>query len=102
MLMAAGEPEAAVQSVDLFVAVAAADRSRDAWRLSRDARRAGLTAQVELAGRSLKGQLRHAGRIGARYSAIVGEDAQVTLRDMESGEQRELGLAQVIDAVRGS
>src|SRR5437763_4306869 len=59
MLMAAGEREAPPQPVDLFVAVAAAEGSRDAWKLSRGASRAGLTAQSELAGRSPKGQLKH-------------------------------------------
>ena len=102
ILMAAGEPEVEAPPVDLFVAVAAGEGSRDAWKLSRDARRAGLTAQSELAGRSLKGQLRHADRIGARYVAIVGDRTEVSLKDMESGEQRELPLAGVIGAVRGT
>jgi len=102
ILMAAGEPEVEAPLVDLFVAVAAGEGSRDAWKLSRDARRAGLTAQSELAGRSLKGQLRHADRIGARYVAIVGDRTEVSLKDMESGEQRELPLAGVIGAVRGT
>ena len=102
ILMAAGEPEVEAPLVDLFVAVAPGEGSRDAWKLSRDARRAGLTAQSELAGRSLKGQLRHADRIGARYVAIVGDRTEVSLKDMESGEQRELPLAGVIGAVRGT
>jgi histidyl-tRNA synthetase len=102
MLMAVGEAEAAPQPVDLFVAVAAAEGSRDAWKLSREARRAGLTAQSELAGRSLKGQLRHADRIGARYVAIVGDGDGVSLKEMQSGEQRELALGDVVDAVRGT
>jgi histidyl-tRNA synthetase len=88
--------------VDLFVAVAAVEGSRNAWKLSRDARRVGLSAQSELAGRSLKGQLKHADRIGARYVAIVGDGAEVSLKEMHSGEQRELALADVIDAVRRS
>jgi histidyl-tRNA synthetase len=100
MLMAAGETEAAAQPVDLFVAVAAAEGSGDAWKLSREARRAGLSSQSELAGRSLKGQLKHADRIGARYVAIVGDGAGVSLKEMQSGAQRELALAEVIDAVR--
>ena len=45
---------------------------------------------LELAGRSLKGQLKQADRAGARYVAIVGERGTV-LKDMESGEQEELG-----------
>jgi histidyl-tRNA synthetase len=62
-----------------------------------------LAAQLELAGRSLKGQLKHADRIGARYVAIVGSDREVSLKDMESGEQRELELTAVIPTIlRGS
>lgn len=99
ILMAAGEPQVEAPPVDLFVAVAAEEASRDAWKLARDARRAGRTAQVELAGRSLKGQLRHADRIGARFTAILGEDGEVALRDMGTGEQRELALSDVLGAI---
>ena len=99
MLMAAGESEAEAHGIDLFVAVAIQEASREAWMLSRDARRAGLTAQSELAGRSLKSQLRHADRVGARYTAIVGAGGEVTLRDMSSGDQREVALPEVIGAI---
>ena len=106
MLMAAGELPAPADYVDLFVALAAPDGSRIAFELAREARRAGLQAQLELAGRSLKGQLKHADRIGARYVAIVGDarpQATVSLKDMESGEQRETSAGTVIPTIlRGS
>jgi histidyl-tRNA synthetase len=57
-----------------------------------------LQAQLELAGRSLKGQLRHADRIGARFVAIVGVGGP-SLKDLESGEQRELALDEVIPSI---
>jgi histidyl-tRNA synthetase len=101
MLLASGELPIAPSLVDLYVAVAADGSDRAAFELAREARRAGLHAQLELAGRSLKGQLRQANRIGARYAAIV--EQQVALRDMESGEQRELEAGGVIPAIlRGS
>jgi histidyl-tRNA synthetase len=68
--------------------------------LAQRARAAGLSAQLELAGRSLKGQLRHADRIGACYVAIVGEDGRATLRDMSSGEQREIPTDGVVVAIK--
>ena len=55
--------------------------ARTAFELARDARRAGLAAQLELAGRSLKGQLKHADRIGARYVAIVGDPEHASLQE---------------------
>ena len=41
---------------------------------------------MEQAGRSLKGQLKQADRIGARATVIVGDGIEV--KDMDSGEQR--------------
>ena len=61
----------------------------DAFAAVVDARRAGLRAQMELAGRSLKGQLKHADRIGARLVAILGADGAV-LRDMEAAQQEDV------------
>ena len=51
-----------------------------------EARRAGLGAQLELAGRSLKGQLRQAGRLGASFVAILRADG-MELKDSQTGDQ---------------
>jgi histidyl-tRNA synthetase len=102
MLLAASELPLASELVDLFVAIAKPGGGPIAFELSREARRAGLSAQLELAGRSLKGQLKQADRIGARYVAIVGDEG-VSLKDMESGEQQETELQNVIPTIlRGS
>jgi histidyl-tRNA synthetase len=103
MLLAAGELPIAPELVDLFVALAVPSAGRRAFELAGEARRAGLSAQLELAGRSLKGQLKHADRIGARYVAIIGDDVQISLKNMESGAQAELEAASVIPTIlRGS
>jgi len=99
MLLAARELPQAADLVDLYVALATGDGARTAFDLAVEARRAGLQAQLELAGRSLKGQLRHAGRIGARYVAIIGDDGVATLKDMESGEQHDTGVRDVIPEI---
>jgi histidyl-tRNA synthetase len=54
---------------------------------------------MELAGRSLKGQLKYADRIGARYVAIISDDAHASLKNMESGEQLEVERDALIAAV---
>jgi histidyl-tRNA synthetase len=103
MLLAAGELPVAPSLVDLYVAVADAAAGPTAFQLAREARRAGLAAQLELAGRSLKRQLAHADRIGARYVAIVGDETTASLKEMESGDQRDLPTLNVIPAIlRGS
>jgi histidyl-tRNA synthetase len=71
---------------------------RAAFALLGEARAAGLTAQMELAGRSLKGQLGHANSLGARYVAIVA-DGQATLRDMQAGGQQQIATDTVVHAV---
>ena len=86
MLLASGGQPAAEPPVDLYVAYAKEDRRVQAFRIAEEARRAGLNAQLELAGRSLKGQMKQAGRIGARWTAILGDEG-ASLKDMESGEQ---------------
>jgi histidyl-tRNA synthetase len=101
MLLAAGEVPVAPDLVDLFVAIAPGGDHRAAFSLATKARRARLAVQLELAGRSLKGQLRHADRLGARYVAVIGDP--ITLKEMESGEQQETELETVIPTIlRGS
>lgn len=86
ILLAAEDRPLPEPVVDLYVAVAD-DASRvAAFRIAAQARRAGVPAQLELAGRSIKGQLKQAARIGARYVAIVSAQ-EIQLKDMESGEQ---------------
>jgi histidyl-tRNA synthetase len=89
--------------VDLYVARQDADDAVLAFALAAEARRAGLNVQLELAGRSLKGQLKQAGRVGARFVAIVGGEEGMRLRDMESGEQEtvEGASAAVARVLRG-
>jgi histidyl-tRNA synthetase len=74
--------------VDLFVAYEPARRA-EAFQLASLARRAGRAAQMELAGRSMKGQLKQADRVGARFVALLREDGAV-LKDMETGEQSDV------------
>jgi len=99
MLLASHEPTVAAELVDLFVALAKPGGARAGFELAREARRAGLQAQLELAGRSLKGQLRHADRIGARYVAIVGENGSARLKNMASGDEHDMALGSVIPEI---
>jgi len=95
----AAKPAAPVP-VELFVAV---DGPRDelrgvAFGLLSEARSAGLSAQMDLGGRSLKGQLGHADALGARYVAIVAE-GQAILKDMQGGGQEPVATNTVVHAV---
>jgi histidyl-tRNA synthetase len=93
--VAAGERPAVPPMTDLFVAHE--DRGVEAFALTAEGRAAGLAVQQELAGRSLKGQLKQADRAGARYVAILGADG-IRLRDMDSGEQESVESAAAVVA----
>jgi histidyl-tRNA synthetase len=91
---------AAPVPVELFVALDGrrSDLRTAAFGLVSEARSAGLSAQMDLGGRSLKGQLGHADALGARYVAIVGED-QTVLKDMQGGGQEPVAINAVVHAV---
>ncbi len=95
MLLASGGLPAAPPPVDLYVAYDEESSRATAFAVSDQARRARLNAQLELGGRSRKGQLKHADRIGARYVAMVDGDRTV-LKDMRSGEQQDVASADVV------
>jgi len=100
MLMAAPAQPVAPAPLDLYVAYAKPEYKAAAFRLAADARRAGHPARLELGGRSLKGQLKQADRAGARYVAILGDEG-VSLKDMESGEQKTVEAGTVMHHIRG-
>ena len=59
-------------------------------------RRARISAHQELAGRSLKGQLKQADRLRARYVAVASADGSTTLRDLAGGTEEQLAAGEVI------
>jgi histidyl-tRNA synthetase len=108
ILLAGAPPHPAPAPVDLFVAYEPArDDSREparrhapaeAFALLSEARTAGLTAQMELAGRSLKGQLGYANALDARYVAILGA-GETVLKDMLGASQETVASDAVVHAV---
>jgi histidyl-tRNA synthetase len=98
MLLSGDAHHAVTSPVDLFVALDATTSRRAAFQLLEAARSAGLRAQMELAGRSLKGQLGHADALGARYVAIV-EGPETALKDLQDGGQQRIATDTVVHAV---
>jgi histidyl-tRNA synthetase len=80
--------------IDLYVAFEAA--RADAFETLTAARGAGLAAQMELAGRSLKGQLKQAERLGARFFAVVDGES-VVLRDLRAGTEETVERASLVE-----
>ena len=82
-------------SATVFIVAEDADRER-AMSIATELRRAGIAADLDLADRAVKGQMKQADRLGAGYALILGEDS-ATLRDMGSGDEREIDPARVAE-----
>ena len=56
----------------------------------------GLPVEMDYRGKSLKSQMKRAGKLGSRYTLILGErelaEGKAELRDMEKGTQETIGL----------
>ena len=74
------------------VYIAGPAAGRLGFLLATSLRRRGVPAEVEQAGRSLKGQFKHADRIGARAVVILGDDG-IEIKDMATGEQHSVESA---------
>ena len=88
---------------DAFVIAADAEADRErAFGVALGLRRARLATRMDLAGRSFKGQMKQADRSGAAFAVILEEGGGVQLRDMSSGEQREVAEADIADEIAGA
>ncbi len=94
----------ATRAVDVFVAWMGEKAYPEAVRLARVLRDAGRA--VELPAKEMKfgKAFERADKIGARYVLILGEDEiaskQVTLKTLASGEQKQMGEAELLEYVR--
>jgi histidyl-tRNA synthetase len=86
---------------DAFIAIADPGQRGRAMALAVELRHAGISAEIDLAGRGLKGQLKHANRIGAGRVLILEADGGAQLRDMETGEQRAADPGNLVDEMTG-
>jgi len=91
--------------VQVLVAYTTPAARVEAFRLASELRRAGVAATASTGERSLKAQMRHAGGIGARHAAIIGErelaEGMVTLKRLDTGDQELVAMADVAGRVLG-
>ena len=62
-------------------------------------RAGGVSAIIDTLNRNLKGQMKYANKLNARYSVVIGdneiENGIVTLKNMHSGEQKEINAIDI-------
>lgn len=101
-LMAPGLP--GPPALEVVVVTAQAEALPAGIEAARHLRLAGFRVVSELSRRSLKAKMRFAERSGAQAVCILGEEearqARVTVRHLESGEQRTVAAAELVEGLR--
>ena len=96
MLLAAASTETG-SALDLFFVTLAPSARVPAMCLAGALRAGGVSCDLDYGGRGAKGQFKQADRSGASFAAILGEDelsrGTIKVRDMASGEEREVSVA---------
>jgi histidyl-tRNA synthetase len=86
-----------VDTMDLFVAAVGEQSLESCSQLAHELRRQGVKVAIDYSGRSLKAQLKQAGRVNARYTLIIGDEElahqQGILRNMATQEQQPCDLS---------
>lgn len=88
---------------DIFIVRASSEAGSMVRQLARELRAAKKTVLLDLDSRSMKSQMRQADSSGARFCAIIGEDelasGNVSLKNMETGEQSLVSMEKVIESL---
>lgn len=85
----------------LYIAALGAPAMRRAAVLAQQLREQGVRAESDIVGRSLKAQMKYAGKSGFRYTLMIGdselETGRAFLRNMEQSDQTEIEIDRVAD-----
>ena len=102
-LEAAGVCIGCPQVKPVYVAVVDDSVRPQAFSILQQLRDAGIRAEGDTQGRSLKSQFKVAGKMDAALAVVVGPDelaaGQVTIRDFSTHEERQVGIGQVAQQV---
>jgi histidyl-tRNA synthetase len=105
ILIASGsEGRDAAGATKVYVVALGEDAARSAILVATELRASGIAAEFDLMGRGMKGQMKDADRSGARWAAIIGADelaaGEITLKDLESGDQTKIARSALVEEVR--
>ena len=91
-------------NVKLYIANIGENADMFAQKLVNELRSKGVSAEKDLMSRSLKAQMKYADKIGAEYTAVIGDDeisaGKITLKNMKTGEQQEAEISNLHDLLK--
>lgn len=89
--------------IDCYLVSLGEAANERAITLLHSARKAGISCDKDYLSKKVKAQFKHADRLKAKFVAILGEDELakniISVKEMETGQQEEIGLDQFIDYV---
>lgn len=87
----------------IYIAAFGTHSALEGLKIQKQLRKEGFRVDMDLQGRSLKGQMKQAGKIKASFAVIIGdnemESGKATVKNMETGEQKEIGFTDVTDYI---
>ncbi|MBU4445125.1 histidine--tRNA ligase [bacterium] len=90
----------------IYMAVIGNNARQVAFNIATTLRSRGLRVELDFLRRSLKAQMRDAGKKQARWVVIIGEDEihkdKILLKNMTTGEQKEIQLSQAADQIEAT
>ncbi len=93
-----------VKTPHIFIAALGQESQEQAYRLLTEMHLQGIRAELDYEGKSLKSQMRRAGKLKAHYVLILGGDelkrGQAALRDMEGKSQEDIPLDKLLTALK--
>ncbi len=88
---------------DLFVATLGEQAQKLAFSLTNELRRAGISAEMDYADKSLKSQLKRADKLNSSFALIMGDkeidEKQVLLRNMQTKDQQTIPLDDLLESI---
>ena len=91
------------RQTEVFIAILGATACKPAIALQRDLRQAGIRTELEYQPKSLKSQMKKAGKLGVLYTVILGEDELAkgvgVVRNMVESSQTEVTFSQLVDTL---
>ena len=91
-------------NVKLYIANIGENADMFAQKLVNELRSKGVSAEKDLMSRSLKAQMKYADKIGAEYTAVIGDDeisaGKITLKNMKTGEQQDVEIKNLHDLLK--
>jgi histidyl-tRNA synthetase len=105
LVMLLPEEKNFLRYADVFLAALGEEAQRKSFALAQELRDAGIWAEIDYEGKSLKSQMRKADRLKTPWVVILGEEElkknRVVLRDMATKAQEEVPFEEILRKVKG-